>query len=245
MSYRKAEQAVRRAVELEPENTLYLNNWGDLLLKLKRYDNAEEAYRRAIKLTETWRSYIGLAKVYINLGDKNSENWMYEEALSHLYTVSELYPEITTDTKNKKDYYYQSGYTHAKLGHWREAERNFLQCYGDPKAERNIRRIRNRLSGQRRPPKAQVAGGRALAGISVAGLTTSFILFFIKFEGIKPITPDLLKVLVPTFLTFIALGFALPYIRTVRGPGGMGFEKEITIRPESASPEIQLEYPPR
>lgn len=238
MSYRKAEQAIKRAVELEPENTLYLNNWGDLLLKLKRYDNAEGAYRRAIKLTETWRSYMGLAKVYINLGDKNSENWMYEEALSHIYTVSKLYPEIATDAENKKDYYYQSGYAHARLGHWREAERDFRHCEGDQKAQRNIRRIRNRSRTEGPPSKKLVFGGWALAGVSIVVLIIFCVFFFLKF---RQIDADLLKVIIPISLFFIAVGICLPYIRSIKGPGGVGFEKETNIMPEQAPPEIKLE----
>jgi len=33
--YKEGEDAIRRAVSLEPNNALYRNNWGDLLLHLK------------------------------------------------------------------------------------------------------------------------------------------------------------------------------------------------------------------
>jgi hypothetical protein len=91
------------------------------------------------------------------------------------------------------------------------------------------------------PSKAIVAGGWAVAGISIAGLVTSCVLYFLRFPGIVSIDADLLKVLVPTFLFFIAAGVSLPYVRAIKGPGGVGLEKEITIRPESAPGEVRLE----
>src|SRR3989338_7194613 len=236
---------------------MYLSNWGDMLLKLGRYDEAEGAYRRAIEVKNTWQSYLGLAKVYIVLGDKGKEDWMYEEALAHLKTVSDLYPDIAKDKETSRDYYFQRGYVHAKLGYWREAEKDFRQCGGDPKAEKNIRRIRNRVKGEGRPSKAIIAGGWAVAGLSIAGLIVSCVLYFLKFREIVTekviragqevisektvliIDAELLKVLIPTFLFFMAAGVSLPYIRAIKGPAGIGFEKDITIRPESAPLSVE------
>lgn len=240
MKYEQAEEAVKIAVDLEPNNTLYLNNWGDLLFKLGRYDEAEETYRKAIKVKDKlnekppWRSYLGLAKIYINIGDTNDEDLMYEEALMHLHTVVDLYPDIDKNEENKKDYYYQRGYAHAKLGHWKRAERDFRQCKGDPKAERNVRRIRNRAKVEGRSARAVVYGGWALSGVSFVTLIIFCVFFFRRFKNIDT---DLLKILIPICLFFISVGVSLPYIRSIKGPGGIGFEKETNIRPESAPVE--------
>ncbi|MFN3466075.1 MAG: tetratricopeptide repeat protein [Candidatus Brocadiales bacterium] len=222
-----------------------MSNWGDFLLKLGRYDEAEGAYRRAIEVKETWRSYLGLAKVYVALGEKGREDWMYEEALAHLNTVIDLYPDIGKHKESSKDYYFQRGYVHAKLGHWREAERDFRQCGGDPKAERNIRRIRDRVKGEVRPPKTLLWGGRVMAGISTGWLIFVCVWYFCRLDlrllKMAPIDAELLKVLVPIFLFFTVVGISLPYIRAIKGPAGIGFEKEITIRPEAVASAVPLE----
>ena len=128
---------------------------------------------------------------------------------------------------------------------WRPAttptDWDFRQCGGDPKAERNIRRIRNRVKGEGRASRAIIAGGWTLAGLSIAGLIASCVFYFLRFEKVVPIDADLLKVLVPTFLFFLAAGVSLPFIRAIKGPAGIGFEKEITIRPESAPAVAGLE----
>jgi tetratricopeptide (TPR) repeat protein len=182
--FKDAENAAKKAVALEPNNTQYINNWGDYLLKLERYDEAVEVYRRAIKIKETWRSYLGLAKAYIGLGEKLEEKELYEDALEHLETVANKLG-IPEEKNDKQDYYFQRGYTYAKLGRWRKAKKDFLQCEGDPKAARNLRRIKNREKGEWQPPTAQVAGGYALAGISIAGLTTSLTFFLESSTGLN------------------------------------------------------------
>ncbi len=259
--YKEAEEALRKAVGLDKDNFVCLNNWGDFLLKLKRYDDAEKAYNRAKELKESWEPYLGFAKVYVGLGDELNEKELYEDALENLGVV--LRSGITEEEKKEEKYYFLRGYTNAMLGRWKEAEQDFLKCGGDPKAKRNIRRIRNRLKIEGPTSRTLAIGGWTLAGISITGLIVSLVLYCFHFqrtiseklieagaekttEKVVPLMDaDLLKVLVPAFLFFLALGVSLPYIRSIRGPGGIGFEKEIVIRPEMAPPELKLEPPKR
>ncbi|MCQ4574931.1 MAG: tetratricopeptide repeat protein [Candidatus Brocadiales bacterium] len=236
--YKEAEQAARKAANLGEDVHGYANNWGDVLLKLKQYDEAENTYLRANELKETWHSHLGLAKVYIELGDELGEKDLYEDALENLNNILKL--GIPGDKEDKLDYYFQRGYTNAKLGNWKEAERNFLECKEDPKAKRNIRRIKSRLKVDGPSSRKLVYGGWALAGVSVVVLSIFCVFFFISSKNIDS---DLLKIIIPISLFFIAVGVCLPYIRSLKGPAGMGFEKEISIRPEFTPLELKLESP--
>ncbi|MCP4366086.1 MAG: tetratricopeptide repeat protein [Planctomycetes bacterium] len=227
--YQEAIECFDEALEIDKKFAAALNDKAVALFKLGRYDNAKSLYRRAIKIEETWRSYLGLAKIYINIGDESDENWMYEQALVYLHMVSTLYPNIDKDEENKKDYYYQRGYAHAKLGHWRKAKRDFMQCDEDPKAVRNIRKIANRSRTEGPPSKKLVYGGWALAGVSIVVLIIFCVFSFLGFEQIDA---DLLKVLIPISLFFITVGICLPYIKSIKGPFGMGFEKATNIGSE-------------
>ncbi|HHT9133341.1 MAG TPA: tetratricopeptide repeat protein [Candidatus Avalokitesvara rifleensis] len=234
-----AETATKKAIKLDENEPTYFNNLGAILLNLKQYDKAEKAFLKALKLKETWVSSSGLADVYIQIGDELQEKQFYEDALEHLNDAAKL--GILENKEQRIGYYFQRGYINARLGNWREAEGNFLQCRGIPKAERNIRRIRDRLQWDGNLSIVLVIGGYSLTGISFAVLATSLVFHLIKIKGKMRISSGTLIALVPISLLFMAIGIALPYIRTITGPGGITFEKEITINPEPISSEIQLE----
>ncbi len=233
--YREAEQAARVAVNLDPQNTLFLNNWGDILLKLKCYYEAEDTYIKSTEIELTWQGHMGLAKVYIELGDNLEEKELYQYALDNLDKIDALLSKLERE-EDKRDYYFQRGYANAKLGRWKEAKEDYLKCKGDARAKRNLKKLRSVAKGEKGPQRAQVYGGWALFGISFAMLIAVWVLF-----GFNIVDTDLLKVLIPTLLFFMAVGVCFPYIKSLKGPAGIGFEKEITIRPQSAPLEIQQE----
>ena len=222
--------AIRRAVALEPNDFLYRNNWGDMLLHLKQYAAAENQYIEASKLNKkSSLAYLGMAKVYVELGDESGERELYEDALEYLNKiVNDIgIPEKDDD---RLDYYFLKGYINIKLSNWNDAEKNFKKCGEDPKAKRNLRRIRNTRKKEEGPSMAIIAGGWTIAGLSIAGLILYNVLYIISSEIINE---DLLKFLVVTFLISLIIGVSLPFIRSIRGPGGVGFEKEIAARPGS------------
>ncbi|HHT9154137.1 MAG TPA: hypothetical protein ACFYEM_11520, partial [Candidatus Hypogeohydataceae bacterium YC40] len=181
------------------------------------------------------------------------------------------------------DYYFVGGYIHYKLDDRKEAVRQYEEClkFGDdPKARRNLRRLQNKSKEGDRTQKFIFAGGWAMTGLSIAGLITLCVFYFLGLE--RPIykkaektalsqqiqqkeakksedavnksentanketketefivTPALLEILTPIFLFFMAVGILLPYIKGIKGPAGMGFEKETPTRTEAAPPKLE------
>jgi hypothetical protein len=229
--YKEGEDAIRRAVALEPDNYLFRNNWGDLLLHLKQYTAAENQYLMASKFNEKYSlAYLGLAKVYIQLGEETGEIVLYEDAIEQLNKVAEI--GIPTKDEDRFEYYFQKGYANVKLCNWKEAEKNFKNCGEDPKAKRNIRRMRNMLKKEKPSSRTILIGGWTVAIISIILLIFSSIQYFHSIKCVEQIDASLFKVLVPTFLFFSAVGFSLPFIRSIKGPGGIGFEKDIAVSSE-------------
>jgi hypothetical protein len=249
--YKEGEDAIRRAVALEPNNVLYRINWGDLLLHLKQYNAAENQYIKASKLNkEHSLAYLGLANVYVQLGDEMGERVLYEDALEQLNKIVRIgIPEKDAD---RFKYYFLRGLANVKLGNWNEAEEDFKECGEDPKAKRNIRRIRNKREKERRPSgTTSIGGGIVLIGglvvaiISIILLVLSSIQYFYSFKNIKQVDANLFKVLAPTFLTFSVGGFLLRYLQkiAINVPGGIGLEIETRERPESRLSEIIIFEP--
>ncbi len=77
-----AARHLRRAVEIQPDFAFALSNLGAVLLKQRRFAEAEEVYLRAVALKhlflneELARVYAGLALTAANL-DKSDEGWEY------------------------------------------------------------------------------------------------------------------------------------------------------------------------
>lgn len=237
--YKEGEDAIRRAVALEPNNVLYRNNWGDLLLHLKQYNAAENQYIKASKLNkEHSLAYLGLAKVYIQLGDETGEMALYEDAMEQLNKIAKI--EIPKKDEERLDYYFQRGYANVKLSNWKEAKKNFKNCGEDPKAKRNIRRIRIIRKKGRASSMTILIGGWTVAMISTFLLIFSSIQYFYSIEYVEQVDANLFRFLAPTFLFFIAVGFSLPFIRSIKGPGGIGFEKDIAVSSEFWSEKTGL-----
>ncbi len=229
--YKEGEDAIRRAVALEPNNVLYRNNWGDLLLHLKQYNAAENQYIKASKLNkEHSLAYLGLAKVYIQLGDETGEKALYEDAMEQLNKIAKI--GIPKKDEERLDYYFQRGYANVKLSNWKEAKKNFKNCGEDPKAKRNIRRIRIIRKKGRASSRTIFIGGWTVAMISTILLIFSSIQYFYSIKYVKQVDANLFRFLAPTFLFFTAVGFSLPFIRSIKGPGGIGFEKDIAVSSE-------------
>ncbi len=231
---------IGKALNHAPNNAVYFNNKGDFHLELENYDDAIKSYNSAIKLKtkpKPWRSYMGLAKAHINLGDKHDEDWMYTEALANLKIVKEIFPDIIIDVRYMNDYYYQCGYAHAKLGELTDTKKYFMLCKDDPKADRNLIRVKQGLKTVK-PSTRKFFGGLIVSGIS--GIFLIYIIFLyvrsrtnhIKYKS-ELISEKTMLALIPILLGFIAVGICLSDIKSFTGPGGIGFESETTITAET------------
>ena len=264
---KRAVSDMNKAIKYDPNNAVYLNNLGDFYLKLESYDEAIKSYSKAIetktrdKEPESWRSHLGIAKAFINLGDNFDDDLKYEEALAGLKMINIFPMNNINNSKNRRngkrrnDYYYRQGYTHVRLGEWEEsrndyyyqqgyahaklgkledAKKYFTQCKDDPKAVRNYREIKIRLKGNR-PATLKFIGGLFISIISGILLILILVLFVFdrpEYTRNKLISEKMVIVLAPILLGFIAVGIFLPDIKSFTGPGGIGFESETTITPE-------------
>ncbi|MBT6053408.1 MAG: hypothetical protein HOG49_42060 [Candidatus Scalindua sp.] len=178
---------------------------------------------------------MGLADVYVQLGDEMGERALYEDALEQLNKIVKI--GIPNKEEYRFKYYFLRGLTNVKLGNWKKAKENFKKCGEDPEAKRIIRRIENNRIKEVKTPKTIFIGGLFIAVISLIGLILSSVQYFCSFANITQIDAQLYKVLVPAFLFFSVVGFSLPFIRSIKGPGGIGFEKDIPVSSELSSDE--------
>ncbi len=105
----KAEQAYRRALELDPGNAAAHNNLGNLYRELGRAEQAEQEYQQALGLLPDYPEALGnLAGLYSQQGRATEALSLYQRALQAGGDRGELYNNI--------------GIASARLGRWAEAE---------------------------------------------------------------------------------------------------------------------------
>lgn len=75
MAYQKAE-------EIEPDNVLYINGVGDMLIRMGRYDDAILQFQKTFRLTDkSGFANLSVAEAYANLGIYETAREHYEEAI--------------------------------------------------------------------------------------------------------------------------------------------------------------------
>lgn len=101
-----AEKAYLMALEIQPTNTLILNNLGDIYNQKKEYEKAAEMYLRIIKNNPKWiNAYRELAAIYFyHLPDKYPE--MEEILLKGLEKNKEFTGEAPVDFYSMLAVYY-------------------------------------------------------------------------------------------------------------------------------------------
>jgi tetratricopeptide (TPR) repeat protein len=81
--YDEAIEALRKAVELNPQNAAALNALGNVYSALNRYDEAQSAYEQAADLDpSSAKSFDGLGSVYTAIGSPEQAITAYEEAIA-------------------------------------------------------------------------------------------------------------------------------------------------------------------
>lgn len=79
----RAEQAYQQALSLDPHNGTTLNNYGVFLCNLKRYQDAERKFARAVALS----GYVNVAEAYENAGVCAKRAGHFEQAERYLQKV--------------------------------------------------------------------------------------------------------------------------------------------------------------
>jgi len=84
---KNAEKAFKNALDIEPENSSYLLNYGNIELKRRRFDSAKRVYLKAISLENMLiKAHEGLLKVYFAENDQKSLNETEEKLKMNLHT---------------------------------------------------------------------------------------------------------------------------------------------------------------
>lgn len=106
--------SLRQAVELDPDNPMYRNAVGAVLLELRRPDEALAEFQKAVEMDP------GFAEAHHNIGASHAEQGKWEEAITAYRKALSLpvYPSPHNSYNNL-------GYAYLALGKRREAEDAF------------------------------------------------------------------------------------------------------------------------
>lgn len=90
-SYKQALAAWKTAHTLDPQNVIFLNNMGDMLLQLGELTESEQVFLQAADLARQqkgpfWVSYEGLAQVYRQQGNEEKAAALLQKALEEVPT---------------------------------------------------------------------------------------------------------------------------------------------------------------
>jgi tetratricopeptide (TPR) repeat protein/Mn-dependent DtxR family transcriptional regulator len=98
----EALKAIKKLIKREPENGLYIDTYGEILMAFKDYELAIEQFQKAMKLdSNSWYSY----QTYIKLGICYRELDEYELALENLTKGRDLIDQSPSDHDTKTMWY--------------------------------------------------------------------------------------------------------------------------------------------
>ncbi len=149
IQYTNALEHYERAVQLQPDNTLYLNDTGSLLHKLAHHQKAIDYFEQA--LTSDLKTYgedhphvathrNNLGDVWRILGDYHKAIGYSEQALvSDLKTYSEDHPHVARDRNNLGRAWKSLGDYYKAIDYFEQALASNLKTYGEdhPKVARD------------------------------------------------------------------------------------------------------------
>jgi Tfp pilus assembly protein PilF len=82
--YDKADEMHRKALEIEPDNTIYIENYAIFLKNIRKdYDKADEMYRKALEIEPNNNDYFGnYAGFLLAKGDKENGFKLLKQIIS-------------------------------------------------------------------------------------------------------------------------------------------------------------------
>lgn len=210
-----ATRMFREAMALEPHGEGPPRALAIALTRAGDYTEAARVVRRAIREideSKRWRLHLTLCQLLCELGDKNVDLDLYDEALKEVLIATALKPAHPAP-------YFSAGIVHYKLEEYQRARRSFTKCLEkDPnhfEAELNLRRVNALLRREFvRNRVVQVAGG-ALAIICFALL---FVLWFLYFKT-QRVTQTMVNTLSPILLGLVFVALLLPWLTRLKLPG--------------------------
>ena len=109
---KKAEKYISMAVANNPREIGFHINWGNILLQMKKYVEAETVYKNALKINSK------SAELFYNLGIACSTQHKYKEAISY-------YDKSLIINKSNKFAFNNLANSFKELGNYEKAEKNF------------------------------------------------------------------------------------------------------------------------
>jgi tetratricopeptide (TPR) repeat protein len=175
---KEAVRECRQAAALAPNSDSAARALAIALMRAEEYSEAEKGLREALRKQDEsrrWQLHLTLSQLLTRLGDKTSEDQLYEEALAEVKTAIRLKP-------NAPELYFHKGILCSKCKDPRGAVKDFKECLElDPhhfEAERYIRLIRPQIRGEDVRRSSQV-GSWFVVVTAILLLTVLWIRYFV------------------------------------------------------------------
>ena len=212
---KEAAQLFRQAMHADTENEEPSRALAIALMRAGEYGEAGRALRRSIRRLDErkrWRLHLTLSQVMTEMGEKNDDPELYEEALREIKEAISLKPE-------HPDPYFHAGVVRFKLEDYRGALKDFRCCLEKDAdhldAERNARLVKSFVREERRRTRGSLAAGITMGVLCILLLLGIWILYF---KSTK-VTPTMVLTFSPILLGLSLVAFLLPWLIRLKLPG--------------------------
>jgi tetratricopeptide (TPR) repeat protein len=233
----------RRSISLGSDDMETRTNLGDALRKADRLEEAEGEYQRVLRITsDSVDARLGLAETYVLMGDRDSDDDLYEQAIDQASQALKLGVAMMGSRRLSKreraEVYYLMGYAWVKrqkaaesvaiagsaLNNAREQFRAASREYRDlDKAKRALAKIKR--SSHATPDGRTALVGRCLV-LFLAGVTFALaqISFFVETNTHRMLSGTDYSLVTFGALLFTVVGLYLPHILKLK-VGSIELEK--------------------
>ena len=218
-----AEREFRQALACDPASSSAAIGLAQALEKAGDEIAAESTLRQALRRQEssdTWRTYLALARLLVQRGDKQQNPDLLADAYAQAQRAISLAPDAEADP------HFVAGVAlhrlgslsvdaRGRLGYRRRAMNHLRECVkrdeGHADAQRNLRLLEREM----KVTAPAVWGGYAVAGVSLTLLAAMWIMFFLTTK----VTAVLLSVTTPVLVGLFTIATLLPTLIRLRLPG--------------------------
>ena len=218
-----AEREFRQALACDPASNSAAIGLAQALEKAGDEIAAESTLRQALRRQEpgdTWRTYLALARLLVQRGDKQQNPDLLADAYAQAQRAIGLAPDAEADP------HFVAGVAlhrlgslsvdaRGRLGYRRRAMNHLRECVkrdeGHADAQRNLRLLEREM----KVTAPAVWGGYAVAGVSLTLLAAMWVMFFLSTK----VTAVLLSVTTPVLVGLFTIATLLPTLIRLRLPG--------------------------
>jgi tetratricopeptide (TPR) repeat protein len=187
------------------------------LMRSGEYGEAGRILRRALRqldYSKRWRLHLTLSQLLTEMGEKNDDSELYEEALKEIKEAISLNPQ-------RIEPYFHAGVVRFKLEDYRGALRDFRFCLEkDPDhfdAERNVRLVQAFTKEERRRTRGSLYAGIVMGVVCILMLIVLWALYLRP--GVTKISETMVITFSPILLALSLVAFLLPWLIKLKLPG--------------------------